>query len=196
MWILSLEWLLLALLVFWCTGVFKRLKRARTAVKTAFAAVDAQFAPVVELFRTNAAQAEATSEGRAAAGQHARDALAPSADLLQAALEQARAQPLNEAAIASLDRAWQSTQVAWNAYMQWSVASTEAVSDTETLSLAQRWSQMMTVQSHCMEQFNVAVHDYNHAISQFPACALARVSGHRCGRIFQKDAALLVQQQA
>ena len=76
MWILSLEWLSLAITVFWVAGAWKRLQRLRTTCKSAFAALDAQFVLALEWLRT-CARAEA-GEGAEALAQHARHALLPS----------------------------------------------------------------------------------------------------------------------
>ncbi|ANY60860.1 hypothetical protein MA05_00555 [Comamonas aquatica] len=116
MWILSLEWLSLAITVFWVAGAWKRLQRLRSTCKSAFAALDVQFVLALEWLRT-CARAEA-GEGAEASAQHARHALLPSADLLELALQQARQHPLRPEAIAALDSAWQSLQVAWQAYAQ------------------------------------------------------------------------------
>ncbi|MGN1056534.1 MAG: hypothetical protein ACI4QS_07455 [Comamonas sp.] len=196
MWILSLEWLLLAVLVFWVVGAYKRLKRMRQQAKQAFTGVDAQFVQLLALLREVAAgeQASETPEN-ATAPAHAQRALAPTADLLENALAQARMHPLRPEVIARLDSVWQSLQVAWHAYAQLAQAPTSTASAGDE-STAQRWMQLHTLQEHSLEQFNAAVRTYNQAITAFPSCAIARISGHRHGRVFQKDAALLVQQQA
>lgn len=195
MWILSLEWLSLALLVFWITGAWKRMKRVRAACKTAFDAVDAQFMQLLDLLRScaNADVPEETAQH--AALQHVRHALHPSANLLEAALHQARSQPLRPEAIAALDSAWQGMQVAWQAYVQLRTAQMDAPSELQQ-EWEQRWVQLVTLQSHSTEQFNTAVHGYNRAIAQFPACVIARLRGLKPGRTFQKDAALLMQPSA
>lgn len=195
MWILWLEWLGLALLVFWCIGAFKRLKRLRAHCKTAFAAVEAQFTQVIELLH-NCARMQALKEQVAAVYvQHAQHALLPSADLLEAALQQAKQHPLRAEAIAALDSAWQGAQVAWQAYTQLCAQHSDVHAE-HIQEWSQRWVQMHTLQSHTTAQFNAAVEDYNRAIAQFPACAIARISGHQSGRIFQKDAAPVVQSAA
>lgn len=196
MWILSLEWLLLVLLVFWVTGAWKRMKRMRAACKTAFVAVEVQFVQVLELLRSSAtASLPETAQGRISLA-HAQHALLPCSHLLETALLQAKQNPLRPETIAALDSAWQGVQVAWHAYVQL-CASHSSATPSETLpEWEQRWLQLMTLQSHSTEQFNRAVHDYNRAIAQFPACAIARLSGLKPARTFQKDAALLMQSPA
>ena len=194
MWILSLEWLSLAITVFWVAGAWKRMQRLRTTCKSAFAALDAQFVLALEWLRT-CARAEA-GEGAEASAQHARHALLPSADLLELALQQARQHPLRPEAIAALDSAWQSLQVAWQAYAQLCPEPQGGEGAEAPPAGPQDWGQLMVVQRHCTAQFNAAVEDYNRAIGQFPAWVLARILGMKPGRSFQQDAALLMQQTA
>lgn len=195
MWILSLEWLLLLLLVFWVTGAYKRMKRMRTASKMAFGAVEAQFVQLLELLRSTATASLPETGEQPVPLSHAQHALLPCAHLLETALLQAKQHPLRPETIAALDSAWQGVQVAWQAYVQLCALHTSAAADAPP-EWEQRWSQLMTVQSHNTEQFNRAVHDYNRAIAQFPACAIARLSGLKPARTFQKDAALLMQSPA
>ena len=190
MWILSLEWLVLAVAVFWATGAFKRLKRLRAAARDAFGVLDVQFVQALQVLRDSAdgsAPADATA---AAMARRARTALLASANLLQAALAKARLQPLNAELLASLDSAWQSLQVAWQSHVQQDVGNQEVADVFSPDSEVQRWVALMVVHQHHTEQFNAAVADYNRAIGQFPACLLARVAGLKPGRLFQKDAAL------
>ena len=195
MWILWLEWLGLALLVFWCIGAFKRLKRLRAHCKTSCAAVQMQFTQVIELLR-NCARMQALKEQVAAIYvQHAQHALVPSADLLEAALQQAKLHPLRAEAIAALDSAWQGAQVSWQAYAQLCAEESEVHAE-HIQEWSQRWVQLQTLQSHSTAQFNAAVEDYNRAIAQLPACVIARLSGHQSGRTFQKDTAPVVQPTA
>lgn len=192
MWILWLEWVMLAMLVFWCLGALKRLKRLRTSCKNAFAGVDTQFLQVIELMRSCARMQALKEQVVTIYTQHAQNSLLPSADLLEAAVQQARQHPLRRETIAALDSAWQGAQVAWQAYAQLS-AEHSPVHAEHVQAWSQRWSQLYTLQVHSTAQFNAAVQDYNLAIAQFPACAIATVVGHRSGRTFQKDAARMVQ---
>lgn len=194
MWMLSLEWLLLLLLVFWVIGAYKRIQRLRAAGKAAFGAVHAQFVLVLELLRSSAATDLPDEGERSVPLAHAQHALLPSAHLLEAALAQASQQPLRPETIAALDSAWQGVQVAWHAYAQLCARSAQPANALPEWQ--QRWLQLTTLQSHSTEQFNQAVHDYNRAIAQFPACVVARLSGLKPARTFQKDAALLMQSPA
>src|SRR5690606_8955146 len=143
MWILSLEWLLLALLVFWITGAWKRMKRMRAACKTAFVAVEVQFVQLLDLLRSCANAQLPEQEVQQSCLQHVRQALLPSANLLEAALHQAKLQPLRPETIAALDSAWQGVQVAWQAYVQLHGAQAQVQSD-EQQEWELRWTQLIT----------------------------------------------------
>lgn len=195
MWILSLEWLTLAVLVFWVIGAFKRLKRLRLASKQAFAAVETQFVQLIEVLRSCARVQVLKERVVGAPMAHAQHALLPSADLLEAALLQAKQQPIRPETITALDAAWQGAQVAWQAYVHLSSEHMQE-QDAYIQECIQQWQQLTTLHDHSTAQFNAAVQDYNHAIAQFPACAVARLSGLKPGRTFQKDAALLMQPSA
>lgn len=195
MWILSLEWLLLAVLVFWVIGALKRLKRLRQESKQAFVAVDAQLTQSIDWLRSCARLQTLKERVDGVPVAHAQHALLPSADLLENALRQAKQHPLQAETIAALDSTWQGAQVAWLAYMQLSAAQVGA-DDAQHQEWASRWQQLTTLHGHSTDRFNMAVTDYNRAIAQFPACAIARLSGLKSARTFQKDAALLMQSPA
>ena len=195
MWILALEWLLLAFCVLWGIGAAKRLKRLRAQCKSAFATVEAQCAQVLDLQRSCARLQALKEQVTAVYVQHAQEVLLPSADVLQAALQQVRQHPLRPASIAALDHAWHGVQQAWQAYAQRCAAET-AVHAEHAHDWSQRWLQLQALQTHSAAQFNAAVADYNRAIAQFPACVIARLGGHRATPTFQKDAAHWMQPTA
>lgn len=192
MWSLSLEWLLLAVLVFWAVGAYTRLKRLRAACATAFQALDLHFQQILALL------SEFESQPPAAEGEmlHARHALQPTAALLQSALLGARAKPLQADGVAGLDAAWQALQVGWTAY-EAVVAQAAAAAAADSTAQApaglgpwsQRWQQLHTLQAHAAQQFNQAVLAYNAAIAQFPACLLAWIFAFQRARGLQSPAA-------
>ena len=195
MWILSLEWLLFAMLVFWVTGAVKRLKRLRGAAKQAFQPVGEQLVQLIDLLRSCAriqALKDKVSGGVVPGAHHA---LLPSADLLEKALAQAQQQPLRAETMAALEAAWQGAQVTWQAYAQMALGSV-ADPDAQVQEWVQRWQHLATLHQHNAAQFNSAVNMYNRAIRQFPACVVAKLGGLKAGRTFQKDAALQMQPSA
>lgn len=196
MWILSLKWLLLAVCVLWAIGAFKRLKRLRHECKQAFIALDAQYMQLIDWLRS-CARVQMLQEK--VAGVHLDDAsqaLSPSADALDSALLQVRQQPLQAEGMVALEAAWQDVQLAWMAYMQHPLGQPTGVHDAQRQEWALRWQQLTTLHAHSTAQFNAAVNHYNSAIAQFPACAVARLSGLKSVRNFQKDAASLMQPSA
>ena len=195
MWMLSLEWLFLAVLVFWVAGALKRLKRLRQESKQAFAAVDAQCVQAIEWLRHCARRQMLKDKVAGAPVEDFSHALLPSADVLQEVLLQARQHPLQPASMAALESTWRGAQVAWQGYIQLS-SGASGVTDDQLQEWSLHWQQLTTLLHHSTDQFNVAVHDYNSAIAQFPACVIARLSGLKPARTFQKDAALQMQPTA
>lgn len=195
MWILSLEFLLLAVLLFWCTGAMKRLKRLRGSCVHALQALDAQFVQAVELMRSCTRMQTLKEQVASVYVPHAQQALLASAEVLESAQQQALKHPLRPENVAALDVAWQGVQVAWQSYVQQCTGQSD-MHNEHVQEWTQRWTQLQTLQNHCTAQFNAAMDLYNRSITQFPACALARLSGHRMGRTFQKDAAWSMQPTA
>lgn len=196
MWMLSLEWLVLAVAVFWVVGAVKRLKRLRNESKQAWSAVDAQCVQSIECLR-HCGRWQALKERVAGAPMEAAwHALLPAADMLEQALSQVRAQPLQGQNMLALERAYTAAQCAWQTDVHKAGAAPETSEEEQLLEWSLRWQQLTTLQSHSIDQFNAAAHDYNRAIAQFPACAIARISGLQPVRTFQKDTAWLMQPSA
>ena len=195
MWILSFELLLLAVLVFWSIGAFKRIKRLKNHCAQAYEPLHAQFVQIVEMMR-NCARLQTLKEQVAGVFvPHAPQALLSSADVLEAAAEQPGKRSIRPEYVAALDVAWQSAQVAWQAYVQQCSGKSEMHAE-HVQEWSQRWQQLHTLQMHSIAQFNAAMTHYNQSIAQVPTCVVARLSGFRPGRSFQKDAALLMQPTA
>lgn len=194
MWMLSLEWLLLAVLVFWVMGAGKRLKRLRQANKLAWAAVDAQCMHSLDWLRAGIRLQTLKDKVTGGAVAHAPQAVLAQADALEAVVVHARTQALRPQTTVALQSAWHDVQAAWQAYTQ-ELADDPAYAE-QLQEWAARWQPLLALHDHSTAQFNAAVNDYNRAIAQFPACALARISGLRSARAFEKDAALQMQSLA
>ena len=183
MWILSLEGVLVALLVFWATGVLKRLRRLRQQCKQAFAAVQTPL---------QAAHAGLLSAAERAGDTPGAQALQQQAHTLQAALQQAQARPWRESATAALRREWQHTQALWSAYA--APGSHIAPDGAEaSVPLPDEWQTTLALYTQRAAIFDAILADYNAAITQVPACALARLCGCKPGQFLLKDAAQQVQ---
>src|SRR2546427_9325972 len=83
MWSLSLEWMLLALLVFWAVGAYNRLARLRSGCVQQFGVLDAHLGQWHAMLQAFEAQPKA--EGQSPALVHAQAALHQTAAQLQAA---------------------------------------------------------------------------------------------------------------
>lgn len=192
---LALGWwsLVLFVLLCWCLGAYRRFKRLRAQVRTAFAPVDEQLQNAVRWLQGLPAQAQVPT-----AAQAAFQALQPTADLLVVALAQARTNPLNAAALAQLDGIWQSLQAAWQAYAHTASSAVEqpvAAPSAQEASLpagamswmaqtSAAWSEQHAVLLHRMQQFNHAVQAYNDALVLPPGSAWAKLQGLQPARSF------------
>ncbi|KEH07453.1 hypothetical protein GY14_27340 [Delftia tsuruhatensis] len=190
MWSLSLEWMLLALLVFWAVGAYNRLARLRSGCVQQFGTLDAylgQWHAMLQAF-----EAQPKGEGQSPALVHAQAALHQTAAQLQAALVDARGRPLRESALASLEHACSALEVAWQAMTKVAVdtgtgaAGTGAApSDTPSPDpdplqpWQQRWTEHQVRNRLGLQQFNAAAERYNAAIAQYPARLLAWLLGFR-----------------
>ncbi|ROQ89771.1 LemA protein [Delftia acidovorans] len=188
MWSLSLEWMLLALLVFWAVGAYNRLARLRSGCVQQFGALDAHLGQWHAMLQAFEAQPKA--EGQSPALVHAQAALHQTAAQLQAALVDARGRPLRETALASLEHACSALDVAWQAMTKVAVdtgaagtgaAPPDAPSpDPDPLQpWQQRWTEHQVRNRLGLQQFNAAAERYNAAIAQYPARLLAWLLGFR-----------------
>lgn len=107
---------------------------------------------------------------------------------------EARKTPLRPQTTQAMQTAWHTMQTAWHDYLSTLAADPAHAEPLQDWSA--RWHAVLAQHDHSTAQFNAAVHDYNRAIAQFPACALARISGLRTARTFEKDAALQMQPSA
>lgn len=131
-WALGWWSLVLFVLLCWWLGAFRRFKRLRNQVRSAFEPVDEQLQNAVRWLQGLPAQAQVPL-----AAQAAFQALQPTADLLTAALVQARANPMSAPALAQLDGIWQSLQAAWLAYAHTAASAVQDLdSPTGTVSAA------------------------------------------------------------
>lgn len=193
MWSLSLEWMLLALLVFWAVGAYNRLARLRSGCVQQFGALDAHLGQWHAMLQAFEAQPKA--EGQSPALVHAQAALHQTAAQLQAALVDARGRPLRETALASLEHACSALDVAWQAMAKIAVDTGTAPSDTPSPDpdplqpWQQRWTEHQVRNRLGLQQFNAAAERYNAAIAQYPARLLAWLLGFRPVRSLLVEAA-------
>ena len=198
MWSISVEWIVLAVLVFWAVGAYNRIMRLRTACVQAFGALDSYLQQAQGLLgEWNAAQtvvAEETPADDAAADDAAADAAAAGTAMapqrladaawqqslaaMGAALAAARARPLHAPTLERFERAHEAQFVAWQA-----LKSLPGTCNDPAWRL--RWQQQQAQAGLATDQFNTAVAHYNAAIAQFPARVLAWFFGFRAARPLQ-----------
>lgn len=174
-------WVLPALAFFWLVGAYNRLVRLRAAVGKAFAALDEQL--VRQLVWVQGCLPESMRGGAATAPADLQDDITAAWARLQAAsdqfaavLAQARAKPLDAAAMASLVLAHEAMRTAWSSTLAIAVPP-EAVPSPERLQA--RWMRLLHQSMPLRTAFNDAAAAYNQAIGQFPAWLLARLVGFR-----------------
>lgn len=162
----GLIWVALALLLCWVVGAYNRLVRLRAAALAAFAALDAQWSHQLALIQ---ASVSSTSELPVQAAHTALQARVEGAAWqFSSALAHARAQPLNAAAIAALEAARGILNTAW----QQQAAPGEPANPLPDF-LKAHWERISLQTLQAREAFNLAVSQYNSAVSQAPACWLA-----------------------
>ncbi len=182
MWSLSLDWMVLAVLVFWAMGAYNRVMRLRSACVQAFGALDTYFMQTQGLLNEwNAAQARCAEPG-GSAHKLAYEAWQQSLGAMGAALAGARARPLHAPAVQALERAHDAQTAAWLTLADLPCAPDGEAAQAQQQAWRQRWQQQQAQIGLATAQFNNAVAQYNAAIAQFPARVLAWFFGFRPAR--------------
>jgi len=178
MWVWGV-WIAAALLLFWGIGAYNRLVRLRAAVTRAFAALDEQL--VRQLVWIQDGLPEALRDGPHTTPGELNDEvtvawgrLHAASEQLAVALAQARAQPLDVAAMAALVMSHEALRTAW-AHALADAVPPDAVPSADRLQA--RWMRLLHQSLPLRAAFNDAAQSYNQAIRQFPASLLARLFG-------------------
>lgn len=175
MFLSSVVWLLVLVLLFWGVGAYHRLARLRAAAVQAFAALEAHLLALLALLAEyDAAQARA-----GAPSVPARAALQAAAGQCASALAHARTQPLQAQPAAALHDALQVLEAAWITLAQQLPALAVPAG---ALPWAQRWEQQQAHKAQAQAQLRLAATHYNAAIGQFPAQLLAWLLGFTSAR--------------
>lgn len=174
MWSISLDWIVLAVLVFWAVGAYNRVMRLRSVCLQAFGALDSYFLQTQGLLSEWSA-AQAGTDDAEGAQRLAHAAWQQSLAAMGAALAGARARPLHAQAMQSFEHAHDVQFAAWQA-----LRSLPGAADDPAWRL--RWQQQQAQTGLAADQFNTAVAQYNAAIAQFPARLLAWFFGFRAAR--------------
>ncbi len=178
MWVWGV-WIAAALLLFWGIGAYNRLVRLRAAVARAFAALDEQL--VRQLVWIQGGLPEALRDGPHTTPGELNDEvtaawgrLHAASEQLAVALAQARAQPLDVAAMAALVMSHEALRTAW-AHALADAVPPDAVPSADRLQA--RWMRLLHQSLPLRAAFNDAAQSYNQAIRQFPASLLAHLFG-------------------
>jgi LemA protein len=174
-------WLAPALLLFWALGAYNRLVRLRARLGRAFAALDALL--VQQLVWVQSSMPPAVRGTLAPATTPSKDRAQAAWASLHAASEQfavsltlARQAPTDPAAIAELATAQDVLDVTWHRLWQ---QAADLAGDPLPPLVAQEHSRLKNQADPLALAFNLAVHNYNHAIGQFPALLLAQLFDFR-----------------
>ncbi len=172
------DWLVPAILLFWCVGAYNRLVRLRADVKSAFAAVEAELLRHIQLAQElptdDEDMARFTGPRQLWTQVHAATAQ------LTSSLASARARPLDPQGIAALQSAGEVLSMAWERAEREDAHDLAGPRLPESISTSR--AQLVLQVQAAANTFNAAVNRYNQAIAQFPAALLAWVFGFKAGR--------------
>lgn len=168
---LTLLSLFLAVGLCWAVGAYGRLQRLRSQVVQAFGALDVHAVRLLALL--GEFQAASASPGVPWSDDRTAERAALQAATVQmgACLAVARAQPLDEQAMAALSSAMDVLQVTWHACV-----GVPELGEGDSAGFAPwraRWAAHQAQQDLAIHVFNRAVQQYNLATVQCPACLLA-----------------------
>jgi LemA protein len=163
-------WGLAALGLFWCVGAYNRLVRLRSNAVRSFAAL------AVPMQRyTDIVQSGPVNSPEPASAQAWAELLRAQAQF-STSLALARTSPLEAAAIKALEITESALQEAW---LRVAIESTDVIGTPWFKDLQKQWSDARQ-QSHAASPgFAHTTHNYNTAVSQFPALLLAWLFGFR-----------------
>jgi LemA protein len=164
-------WALAATLFFWSVGAYNRLMRLRSHASRAFAALANGLQRYTELVAACGPAHPAHSS--AWSGLYGAQAQ------FSASLAIARTRPLDASVVDALAAADHVLHMAWQRLLD-SEPSPDRPPVPETC--RQQWRETSQQIHHTGLAFAQAVHDYNHAITQFPALVLALLFGFRTAK--------------
>lgn len=163
-------WGLAALGLFWSVGAYNRLIRLRSYAVSSFAALAVPMQRYADIVQSG----QANGPGQASAQAWAE--LLRVHTQFSSSLALAQTRPLDAAAIKALAVTESALQEAW---VRITIESTEAISTPWLEDLYKQWSDARQQSHTATPGFAHAIHNYNAAVSQFPALLLARLFGFR-----------------
>ena len=175
-------WLVLAVLIFWGVGAYRRLLALRTAVNKQFAVLEEvllKFQGLVQEATTAAVTAPGGWQTAVAPelGASHWTRLQVAANLSAMAMARMQEHPLDPSSSIALVATSRDLQAAWENLTH---PDTYYVSVPEELTT--RWKELTIVVQPDIQRFNQAVQNYNEAIDLFPASWMARALKFTPGR--------------
>jgi len=164
-------WLLLALSVFWCVGLYNRLMRMRSRALGALGSVDKHAQHFAELVRE-------LGLGAGAMPQSLGPWAALLADLqdLDQALKQAKATPTDAQALRQLGQTLDALQATWHALR---AVPADLAGPVVPNSMEARWDAIAQRVGSARDGFNQIAWKFNEALAQFPASMVVGIMGFR-----------------
>jgi LemA protein len=175
-------WLVFAVLLFWCVGLYNRVMRIRARGMDAFGSLEKYLRTLTTLLQTHMA-----------AGAQERP-LTPDADIpvhwaplvvqvlaLEAAYKVARATPLAQAPLGSLASSIAAVHVEWQLLRD---EPADLAGSPVPEAMRQQWDEAWVKLQSVRDAFNQIMARYNEALAQFPARLVVAVMG------FQRAAVL------
>ncbi|WP_418318094.1 LemA family protein [Piscinibacter sakaiensis] len=166
-----------ALLGFWIVGAYNRLVRLRSAIHSAFGALDAQIRQRHELLVRWLAEARELFDD----SPQQIDAVATVADNLQRACDETRKRPSSTPAVTAQREAEQALAAARGRLLAELPAHMNRPSlNTDSAELMSLGDQILAVEStlsFARQQFNASVDEYNKALTEFPTTLICGLFG-------------------
>ena len=164
-------WLVCALLLFWCVGLYQRLLRLRLQAQQALAALEP---PLSDYGRLLSAHFSPDASGSPL--PPAWQALTDAVNALPAASQSARNAPFAAAPLRALAAQMEAISVAW---AQVQAQPADLAGPAMPPELAQRWQEAEFSARAARAQFNTLAMDYNQALQQIPARLVVPLMGFK-----------------
>jgi LemA protein len=164
-------WFALALMVFWCVGLYNRLMRMRSRALGALVSVDKhaqQFSDLVGELGLGAGSMPQSLGPWAA--------LLADLQALEAALKQAKATPTDARSLHQLGRTLDTLQATWQAMR---AVPADLAGPVVPAAMEARWDAIAQRVGSARDGFNQIAHKFNEALAQFPARLVVGFMGFR-----------------
>lgn len=163
-------WLFLAVLVFWCVGLYNRVMRIRARGLDAFGSIEKHLRPFATLVQTHiAGGVELQSPLAGSPGPEIPEAWVPLANnvlALESAYKVARSMPLTQEPLSRLAAAITAVQAEWQVLRD---EPADLAGSPVPDAMRQQWEEAWVKLQSARDAFNQIMARYNEALQQFPA---------------------------